>query len=203
MAWRVPVTSLLRTLTDNDEFYPFLSAAGVPIIIFPKPREVVHFVFSIASEVAEANAMDWQVLGGNRIIKDSALSDTTDGSNIDLAVADNQADDYYMGMYLEMTSGGEQGEFKLITDYVTASNLAILENALSGTPTAGETYSIYHMAQVVDGSGSITAEQTLTEALPQNAEFGASGYPCLIPRAKSSSDDHVALLTYTIDGVSA
>jgi len=203
MAWRAPVTSLLRTLTDNSEWYPFLSAAGVPIILFLKPREVVHFVFTIASEVGEANDMDWQVLGGNRIIEDGAFSDTDSTTSVDIAVADNQSDDYYMGMYMEITSGGEDGEFKLIVDYVSSTNATVLENALSGQPSTGETYSIYHLSEIVDGSGTITAETALTEDLPQNDEFGASGYPCLIPRARSSGDNHVALLTYTIDGVDA
>ena len=203
MAWKTPVTSL--AVTCDAAYECLLSAADTPIIIEADPREVAHFVFSIGSEVGETDTLDWQVLGGHRIIQGSALSDSTDASNIDLAVADAQADDYYMGMYLMMTSGGEQGELRLIGDYVNSTNLAILVTALSGTPSAGETYDIYHLSQVVDGSGSITSETTLTEALPQNAEFGASGYPVLIPRVKAGggTDAHLAYMTYALDGVAA
>ncbi len=203
MSWRTPISSALRTLTNNDEWYPFLDTSGNIIIIEPKPRDVVHFVLSIASEVGEAQDMDWQVLGGHRIIQGSALSDVTDASNIDIAVVDNQANDYYMGMYFNMTTGGEAGELRLVDDYATATNLISFFVALTGTPTAGELYDIYHLSEILDGSGTITAETTLTEDLPQNAEFGASGYPVLIPRARSAGDNHVALLTYAIDGVDA
>ena len=203
MAWRAPVTSALLTCDANYEM--FLDTSGNPIILFPKPREVIHFVFTIASEIGEVDTLDWQVLGGNRIINDSALSAVTDAFNVDCAVADNQANDYYMGMYLNMSNGGEAGELRLIGDYATATNLLTFVTALSGTPDAGELYDIYHLSEVVDGFGSITSATTLTEALPQNAEFGASGYPCLIPRVKAGggTDAHIALLTYSIDGVDA
>jgi hypothetical protein len=189
----------------------FLDTDGNPIIIFLKPREVVHFVFTIASEVGETDTLDWQVLGGNRLIKDNVMASVTDSSNIGMtaSTAMTQADNYWLGQYFNPTSGDEIGDLRLITAYDVAdgasAELITLQAALSGTPTVGETASIYHLSQIVDGSGNITSETVQTEALPQNAEFGASGYPVLIPRAKSggATDAHIALLTYTIDGVDA
>ena len=203
MAWRAPVTSERLDLSSDGVWRPFVDSDGNAIILFPKPREVVHFVFSIASEVAETTDLDWQVLGGNRIIVSSALGTVADASNMDLASGDSQPNDYYMGMYLNMVSGGEIADLGLIGDYVNSTDAIVLVSALSGVPTIGELYDIYHLSEIADGSGSITAETTLTEALPQNDEFGASGYPVLIPRAKTTTDNHIALMTYTIDGVDA
>ena len=209
MSWRTATTSAL--LTTDAAFEMFVHTDGSPVIIFPKPREVLHFVFSIASEVGEVDTLDWQVLGGNRIIKDGILPQVAESTSaLGIAIADQQGnDDYYMGMYFNMTSGGEIGDLRVIADYDDAGGaaaaLVTLEAALTGTPSAAETYSIYHLSEIVDGSGSITSETALTEALPQNAEFGASGYPCLIPRVKAGggTDAHIALLTYTRDGVDA
>ena len=209
MAWRTPITSAVLTCDANFEC--FLDSAGSPLIIRPNPREIVHFVFTIASEVGETDDLDWQVLAGHRIINNGIIpaGGVTDASNIGLAAGDSESDDFYMGMYFLMTSGGEIGDMRLIADYDETGGaeerLVILEAALTGAPTALETYDIYHLSQATDGSGTITAETTLTEALPQNAEFATSGYSTLIPRAKSSgsTDAHLALCTFAIDGVDA
>ncbi len=208
MSWRPPTTSAL--LTTDAAFEMFVHTDGSPVILFPKPREVFHFVFTIASEVGETDTLDWQVLGGNRVVKDSILPQVASSTTaIGIALANTQVDNYYLGMYFNMTSGGETGDLRLVTAYDQSGgadeDLITLQAALTGTPSAAETCSLYHLSQVVDGSGSITSETTQTEALPQNAEFGASGYPCLIPRVKAggATDAHIALLTYTRDGVDA
>lgn len=203
MAWRAPITSAILTTDANYEM--FLDTSSNPIIIFPKPREVIHFVFSIAGEVGTTDTADWEVLGGNRIITDSATGTITSDTIIDLAAGDNQANDFYLGMYFNMTSGGEIADLRAIDNYVSSTDAATLIRALSGTPTLGETYSIYHLSQTVDGSGSITAVSPLVDNTPGNDEFGASGYPVLIPRGRASAgnDAHPMLLTYTIDGVDA
>ncbi len=74
MAWRTPVLSAVLTV---DNFYePFLDSAGEPIIIRPKPREVVHFTFSIGAAGA-TDTLDWEVLGGNRIVTGGDLDSVT------------------------------------------------------------------------------------------------------------------------------
>ncbi len=289
--WATPVTSALLTC---DNFYEAFDDGTNAIVIFPNPREICQFTFSIASEVGEVDNLDWQILGGNRIINNGAsgtvvasptfvdgdvdvgddhvtfgaahsLLTTGDGPfqltttgvlpaglalatnywlivdstvnisfgstlanamagtevtisgaagtgthtlntgavTIDVAAGDNEANDFYMGMHFLMTSGGELKDIREIADYVSSTDALTLLRALSGTPTAAETYDIFNMGEV--DSGTITAETTLTEDLNQKALVAVSGYPCLIARARStgSTDAHIALMTYTLDNVSA
>ncbi len=65
MAWRTPVLSAVKTV---DNFYePFLDSSGDPIIIRPKPREVVHYTINIDT-AGSTDTLDWECLVGNRII---------------------------------------------------------------------------------------------------------------------------------------
>lgn len=53
------------------------------------------------------------------------------------------ADDHFNGLTLEMTSGDEEGETKVISDFAGATGQITLAGALSGAPSAAETFSIY------------------------------------------------------------
>lgn len=299
MAWRAPVVSAVLTA---DNFYePFLDSSGEPIIIRPKPREVVHFTFSVDTAGA-TDTMDWEILGGNRIVEgpsgglDSVSTDhvlgtvtnandkfeisggaahyhfsTGDGpfrftggdlpsgvstgtdywiiweSSTELKIgttlanalagtvqafaddgsgtqtlihtgkgaivlglnttADTQADDYYNEMYIHITSGSANATFRKIADFANTGDVVRLQHSSDGVPAAADTYDIYHLSRVVDGSASVTtvAATAPLEASPMNDEFGASGYPVLIPRARASggTDAHKVIMSYTIDGVDA
>lgn len=122
-------------------------------------------------------------------------------------VADTQADDYYNEMYIHLTSGSANATFRLIANYANSGDVASLLHSSDGVPAAGDLYDIYAMSQVVDGSASITTVVATApvEASPMNGEFGMSGYPVVIPRARASggTDAHNVIMTYTIDRVDA
>lgn len=198
MAWGTHTASAL--LTTDANFEAFNDGTNA-IVLSPNPRELVSFNFSIASEVGETDDLEIQILGGQQLITNSATGTITSSSVIDFAAGDNEANDYYMGMYFLMTSGGETADLREISDYVSATDAATLVRALSGTPTIGETYSVFHMHPI--SQFIITAETALTEDLPQNGGIQVVGYPRLIARARSTgaTDAHVALMSYALDGV--
>ena len=199
MAWGSVTTSALLTCDANFEAFDDGTNA---IVLSLNPRELVDLVFSIASEIGEADDLEIQILGGSRIINNGITGTITSDTVIDLAAGDNEADDFYMGMYFLMTTGGEIKDVREIVDYVSSTDAATLVRALSGTPTITETYDIFHMRAIAQFI--ITAETTLTEDLPQNAGVTISGVPFVIARARATAgtDAHIALMTYRKDGVS-
>ena len=211
MAWRTPVISAPLMCDANYEV--FLDTNGSPLIIQLKPREVVHMVFNLVTELA-TDTGDWQILGGHRIIKDGVLPQAATGTTtLGLAAGDYAApadvDDYYNGCMFVMKSGGEIADLRMVVEYDasggTEEGFITLAAVLSGTPSISEIYDVYRVAPIPDGSGSITGTTTMDEADPQWDEFGASGYEFLIPRAKASGgvDAHVMIMSYAIDGVDA
>ncbi len=204
MAWSTPISSALLTTDANFEAFHDSSDA---IVITLNPRELLDLNFTIASQVGEADDLEIQVLGGNRVVDGSAVVANTTDTLIGIAVADTELDDYYMGMYLGMTTGGETKDIREISDYDktggTTEDQCTLVRALTGTPTVAETCSIYHMRAIAQFL--ITAETTLTEDLPQNSGVTVMGFPYIIVRARATAgvDAHIALMTYTKDQVSA
>ena len=53
-------------------------------------------------------------------------------------------DDRFIGFFFVMSSGGELGEVRKIKDYLGVSGTVILEEALSGAPSSGETLDIFN-----------------------------------------------------------
>ncbi len=200
MAWASSVTSTALTCDANFEAFDDGTNA---IVISLNPRELLDMNFSIASQVGELDDLEIQILGGQRIINNGITGTITSTTVIDLAAGDNEANDFYMGMYFLMTSGGEVKDVREISDYVSSTDAATLVRALTGTPTITETYDIFHMRAI--SQFIITAETALTEDLPQNAGVTVLGYPFVIARARATggTNAHEALMTYTKDGVSA
>ncbi len=189
-------------LTCDANFEAFADATKA-IIISPSPRELVSFTFSIASEVGEVDDLEIQILAGQLITTGNGLDAVTSATVMDLdTAADSEANDYYMGMYFNMTTGGELKDVREIADYTNSDDRITLARALSGTPSAAETYDIYHMS--VMSQFIIIAEIDLTEDLPQNARIDVLGPAKLIARARSTggTDAHIALMSYQLDGVS-
>ncbi len=120
---------------------------------------------------------------------------------------DTQADDYYNEMFIHITSGSANATFRQIGLFANSGDVARLLHSSDGVPAAADTYDIYALSRIVDGADSITtvAKTAPLEASPMRGEFGASGYPVLIPRARASggTDAHKVIMTYTIDGVDA
>lgn len=201
MAWATLVESELLTCDAN--FEAFIQGVNA-IVISLNPRELLSMTFSIASEIGEADDLEIQILGGHQITDGNGLDAVTSDTVIDLnTTSDTEANDYYMGMYFNMTSGGETGDVREIADYTNSNDRVTLVRALTGQPTASETYAIYHMHTI--SQFIITAETTLTEDLPQNSGVTVIGYPFIIARARSTggTDAHIALMSYRLDGVSA
>ncbi len=189
-------------LTCDANFEAFHDGTKA-IIISPNPRELVSFTFSIASEVGELDDLEIQILAGQLITTGNGLDAVTSSTVMDLdTAADSEANDYYMGMYFNMTTGGELKDIREIADYTNSDDRITLVRALLGAPTAAETYDIYHMAPY--SQFKIKSEQTLTEDLPQNARVDVMGPAKLIARARSTggTDAHIALMSYQLDGVS-
>lgn len=204
MAWATFVSSELLTTDANFESFHDGTDA---IIISLNPRELLDLNFTIASEIGEADDLEIQILGGNRVVSGSAILASSTDTLIGLATGDTEADDYYMGMYLAMTQGGETKDIREIADYDktggTVEDQCTLVRALSGTPSTAEQCSIFHMRAI--SQFIITAETALTEDLPQNSGVTVMGFPFIIARARATAgnDAHIALMTYTKDGVSA
>lgn len=203
MAWATFVSSELLTCDANFEAFHDGTDA---IVITLNPRELLDMNFTIASEVGEADDLEIQILGGARVVSGSAILVSSTDTLIGLAAGDTEADDYYMGMYLNMTQGGETKDLREIADYDktggTVEDQCTLVRALSGTPSTAEQCSIYHMRAI--SQFIITAETALTEDLPQNSGVTVMGYPFIIARARATAgnDAHIALMTYTKDNVS-
>lgn len=66
-------------------------------------------------------------------------------AGLGLALADQQADDYYNGMVLKLTGGTGAGQEQVITDYANASNAATVGTAWSTTPDSTTTYAIHNV----------------------------------------------------------
>lgn len=201
MAWATFVSSELLTCDANFEAFDDGTNA---IVITLNPHELLAMAFSIASEVGETDDLEIQILGGSRITTGNGLDAVTSATVMDLdTAADSEADDYYMGMYFLMTSGGEVADLREVSDYTNANDRITLARALSGTPSAAETYDIFHMSAIAQFL--VIAETVLTEDLPQNATITVSGYEYIIARARATgaTDAHAALMTYQKDGVSA
>lgn len=202
MAWAAFVSSELLTCDANFEAFHDGTDA---IVISLNPRELLDMNFTIASEVGEADDLEIQILGGARVVSASAILASSTDTLIGLAAGDTEADDYYMGMYLNMTQGGETKDLREIADYDktggTVEDQCTLVRALSGTPSTAEQCSIYHMRAI--SQFIITAETVLTEDLPQNSGVTVMGFPFIIARARSTggTNAHIALMTYTKDNV--
>ncbi len=202
MAWATFVSSELLTCDANFEAFHDGTDA---LVLTLNPRELMTMMFSIASEVGETDDLEIQILGGTRVVSGSVTQTITSTTVLEMADADDEAADYYMGMYFRMTTGGEVADVREISDMTTSGGTptVTLVRALSGTPTAGETCDVFHMAKI--SQFIITAETTLTEDLPQNATVTVQGYQYIIARARATSnnDAHIALMTYQKDGVNA
>jgi hypothetical protein len=202
MAWDTFVSSELLTCDANFEMF---HDGTTGIVIQLTPRELLDLNFTIASEVGETDDLEIQILGGNRVVNNSVSQTITSTTVFEIADADDEAADYYMGMYALFTTGGEIKDLREISDMTTSTGTPTITvvRALSGTPSAGETVDIFHMRPI--SQFTIAAETALTEDLPQNSGVTVMGFPFIIARARSTAgnDAHIALMTYTKDGVSA
>ena len=190
------------TLTTTDTLPDGLSAATNYWLSIPS---TVNVRFSTTQALALAGT-DETISTGSGAGTHTLVPPGSMDLNLD-TVRDTQADDYYNEMYIVMTSGLAIEELRLIANFANSGDQAELLHSTVGLCAAGDTYDIYHLSRVVDGNASITTVVATgpVEASPQNDEFGLSGYPVLIPRARASggTDAHKIIMSYTVDGVDA
>lgn len=108
------------------------------------------------------------------------------------------------GRFIVMTSGGERGEGKLIIDSVAADDGVNLENGLSATPSATETYDLYQATAyriTMDPQTTITDDAQNNRGITVNAVNGE--FVLVRARATGTTDAHRVTMTYQEDGVSA
>ncbi len=103
-----------------------------------------------------------------------------------------------------MTSGGEQGEGRLITDSVAADDGVNLSHALSGTPSAAETYDRYRFSPfriTMDPQTTLTSDAQNNAGITVHAANGQ--YVAVVARSTGATDAHRIIMSYQVDGVSA
>jgi len=86
----------------------------------------------------------------------TGLAEGTPTSTVIATDATEGSDDHYNNMTFIMTSGNETGEARRITNYTGASGTFTVDPALSGAPSATETFVIL---PIVEAGGSLTATQ--------------------------------------------
>ena len=224
MAFGSRVESAFLTCDAN---YEFITDGTDAIAIQLNPREAVTLVFNFDA-AGTTDDLDIQVLQGNLESTGNGLDGTTDDLDIqvlqgnlestgngldgatgaddlelDTAADGFSTDDDMNGKFIIMTSGDEQGEGKLITDSVASDDGVNLENALTGTPSASETYDLYNLGAVYEFQ---LDSATQTSDIMHNARVtvdAADGEWVLVrARATGSTDAHRVQMSYQKDGVS-
>lgn len=188
-----------------DADYEFLTASGAAIAIQLTPGESGTLLFS-ADAAGTTDDIEVEVLQGHRISAGNGLDGATSASDIELdTVADGfSTDDDLNGTFIVMTSGDEAGEGRLIVDSVAADDGVNLEHALSGTPSATETYDLYRLStpapHIIDMGSAISDDAQHNLRVPVHAADGE--WLLVRARATGSTDAHRLRMSYQTDGVS-
>lgn len=183
--------------------YNFIKASGgnaAEIVL--NPRETATLRFNIDTAGA-TDDLEIEVLQGHRTSSGNGLAGASAANNVQLNASDGFTTDGDMnGFFITMTSGGEQGEGKLITDSVASNNAVTLASALSGTPSASETYDLFRLAGVawrrVDSAAGSDDNQH-NAGVTVDAANGQ--YVLVRARATGSTDGHRVQMSHQVDGV--
>ena len=201
MVWQAFGESERQVLDAN---YEFLKQGSDALVISLNPRELVNMVFTVEEVGVPTDNVEIQILGGHRVATGDALDGATSASDVELDTVANPFtnDDELNGTYLIMTSGGEQGEGRLIIDSVAADHGVNLSHALSAQPSATETYDLYRFGVIQDLEIAVA---TPSEDEPNTAFTIVSGWQfvAVLARRTGVTDAHVLRMTYSKDGVNA
>lgn len=205
MAWGTVVTSAELTCDANNDFLK--ASDGSILVATLNPRELVEVVWNLIS-AGTTDDLDIEILGGVRLSTGTAQSGGST-STIVLASGETYADDELIGCFVFLSQGGDQeGEWGLITDYVSSTKVATVSTANGSGFTAdpgaatANSYEIYKFA-VIDSaqidSAAIAVEQLHTLAMQ------VIGVPYVAFRAGATgaTDAHKVRVSYQKDGVSA
>lgn len=202
MAFEAFATSAILTVDDDFEFF---TDGADAIVIQLTPGETGKLNF-IVDAPGTTDDLEIEVVQGHRISNGNALDGATSASDLELdTAADGFAtDDDMNGRFIVMTSGDEQGEGKLIIDSVAADDGVVLENALSGTPSATETYALYQ----ADGfTFSMDPQTTITDDAQNNdgitIDYRSGEFVLVRARATGGTDAHRVTMTHQTTGIDA
>lgn len=201
MAWGTFTESDFLTVDANFEF---LVASGQAVVLALNPRETATLAFNIDA-AGTTDDLEIEILQGHRISNGNGLDGATAADDLELnTTADGfTTDDDMNGLYIIMTSGDEAGEGRLIVDSVAADDGVNLSHALSGTPSAAETYALYRFAPyriTLDPQTTIDSDNQNNASVSVTAVNGQ--YVAVVARATGATDAHRVRMSYQVDGVS-
>lgn len=200
MAFSAAVASDFLTLDADFEAFIASSDAVVIQLVF---GESVTFRFNVDA-AGTTDDVELEVMQGHRVFASAlALDGAASATSLNLnTVSDAIAvDDDLNGTYLVMMTGGERGEMRLITDSAATGDVATLDHALSGTPSATETYLRYRMniiRNTIDMSAAISESAPHNKGISRNWTGGE--FVAVRARATGATDTHRIQMSYSVDG---
>lgn len=203
MAWGAMTESAFLTLDAAFEFLE-ASGGGTAIVLALNPGETATLNFN-ADAAGTTDDIEIEVLQGHLLSTGNGLDGATSASDLELDTAADAiaTDDDLNGTYIIMTSGGEAGEGRLIIDSVAADDGVNLSHALSGTPSAAETYDRYRFAPyrfTMDPQTTISSDAQNNAGITVDAANGQ--YVAVVARATGATDAHRIQMSYQVDGAS-
>lgn len=201
IAWGTWTQAEVLTVDANYEFLKD-SAGTDAIVLAPGAFDYIDFFFRVDVAGTPTDDVEIQIVGGHRVSTGNGLDGATGAADLELDTAADgfSVDDDMNGRHIIMTSGGEQGEGRLITDSVAADDGVNLSHALSGTPSATETYDLYDFAVAM---ALTIATATAAEDEPNTADAMIRGKPYVAVkvRADGATDSHRVFMSYRLGTV--
>jgi hypothetical protein len=202
MAFGSVTQSEFLTVDGDYEFFKD-DAGNDAIAIQLTPGERCTFRFHMDA-VGTTDDLEIEVLQGHRISNGNTLDGATAADDLELDTAADgfSNDDDMNGTFIVMTSGDERGEGKMIDDSVASDDGVNLENALSGTPSAGESYALYNLeatAWAYIDSAAADDDNPHRAGVTVGAEDGE--WVLVRARANGATDAHRVRMSYQVDGV--
>ncbi len=201
MAWGSMVESAILPV---DAAFEFFTDGTDAIVLELNPQETVTFFFNVDA-AGTADDLEIEILQGHRISNGNGLDGATGADDLELdTVAEAfSSDDDLNGTYIIMTSGDEQGQGRLIIDSVAADDGVNLSHALTGTPSAAETYDRYRFSPfrfLMDPQTTISSDAQNNDGIAVSAANGR--YVAVVARADGGTDAHRVQMSYQRGGES-
>ena len=202
MAFSTPLLTAFLAVGSN---YDFVTVGPDAVALQLNPRETVTLAFNFDA-AGTTDDLEIEVLQGHRVSDGNGLAGATGNDDLELNAADGfSTDDDMNGVFIVMTSGDEEGEGKLIDDSVASDNGVNLISALTGTPSATETYALYRLSAVYN---FILSSAVPTDDIQHNARvtLDAADGEWVLVRARNinpgGTDAHRVRFSHLRDGVS-
>lgn len=198
MTFGTPVVGAFLTV---GAAYKFLTDGtdAIAIQLATFENATLQFNFDAAGTTDD---LDIEILQGQLVSTGNGLDGATAANDLELDTAADgfSTDDDMNGLFLVMTSGDEQGQGNLIIDSVASDDGVVLAAALSGTPSAAETYDLYRLRTIAVLRRDSAAP---TNDIQHNAGitvYDADGEWVLArARATGSTDPHRVQMAYQVN----